>query len=59
MKKYLMLFGAGILVVLVGVFSKIRQFPGADIVLITGLLLELVSFIMLARIVFTRKVKKP
>lgn len=59
MKKYLLLFGAGILVVLAGVFSKTRQFPGADIVLIAGLLLELVSFIMLAKIVFTRNVKKP
>lgn len=59
MKKYLLLFGAGILVVLAGVFSKIRQYPGADVVLITGLLLELISFIMLAKIVFTKKVRKP
>jgi xanthosine utilization system XapX-like protein len=58
MKKYLLWFGAGILIVLAGVFSKIQHYPGADVILISGLVLELVSFILLAKTVFIRQTRK-
>ena len=58
MRKYLLWFGAGIFIVLGGVFAKIQHYPGADVVLIAGLILELISFILLARVVFIKKTRK-
>lgn len=58
MKKYLMMFGAGILLVLVGAYLKIEHLAAADVVLIAGLLLELVSFILLAKTVFVNRTRK-
>lgn len=52
------MFGAGILFVLIGAYLKLQHLAAADIVLFSGLLLELVSFILLAKKVFVNRTRK-